>query len=306
MRTFLRRFLATVLALSALPALADRVRVAPHPLVADTLEDDRFTADIADEIRNILVGTSHITPVGKDEVQSSLRGATKRCPSAAEERLKCLEALAFSTGATYALLVEVRRLGSSYELTALLAAANHTALRQPRVVSSTKQELLKALTALLLEELKLKDLAGEPAEMAKLLDAPKLIVPPPPIIPADTGPSPARVAAWVTGGVAVAAGGTALALGLLANADAEALLRAAKARGETGPPYNLAPEDVPIEQARAAKTTATIVLASAAGAAAIASIVLFVASGNAQPSPALTPSAAPVPGGAVLFLSGTF
>jgi hypothetical protein len=155
--------------LCAAAAQAERARIAVHPLLADTVDDANIKQSIEDDIRNVVVSTRKLSPVGTDEVATALRAA-KRCPAQREERLRCLESLAFTTGATYAVAIELKQLGSSFELSGLLAAADRTVLTAPAVVrAKAAEELPSALRTLLLSHLKLDQVSASPAELARLL-----------------------------------------------------------------------------------------------------------------------------------------
>jgi hypothetical protein len=71
--------------LCAAAAQAERARIAVHPLLADTVDDANIKQSIEDDIRNVVVSTRKLSPVGTDEVATALRAA-KRCPAQREER----------------------------------------------------------------------------------------------------------------------------------------------------------------------------------------------------------------------------
>ncbi len=289
----MRLFITSLLLLSAL-SHAERVRVAVHPLVARGVEDS-VQQKVADDMRNVLAEPGKITAAAEDEVEDALRAlATRQCPAALDDRMKCLEGLAFTTGSTYGLLVELKQYGRSYELSAVMVAADHTQLTQPAVVrAQNESEIPAALRRLLNEELKLTNISAASSEMARLLaHSDSSPDGPPPLVPVEDD-SPQRVAGQglLFGGLAVAVAGgvvTAVGAGVGGGVQSDGNGNAASLRD--------------VAERNTANTLLTIGLVGV-GVGAVAAVVGGILWGTA-PQPSV--SVAPVPGGAMLQIGGSF
>lgn len=173
----------------SVPAAAQRMRVAVQPMAAPGVDDVAMVKELEVETLNLLVGTSNITPVNRDDVATQLAGDGGRCAPPADVRLKCLERLALTTRAEYALGVELKRFGKSYELAAVLVPRNGERLATPAAMALTppaegKTAFFKTqLRVLLLERMKLGALPAVPLASPVVQTPPPVLVPP--IVVAD-------------------------------------------------------------------------------------------------------------------------
>jgi hypothetical protein len=131
-----------------------------------------------------------------------------------------------------------------------------------------------------------------PPASAALADAPLAAPAPEPV---TSGPGGARVAAWLAGGLAVAAAGVAVGFGVLAANERASL----PADGRFDTDAQVAAQRRVNEQA-----TVSAITGAAAGGMALVSALLFVASSPAQPAPAV--SVVPGRDGAHLVVTGRF
>ena len=321
----MKRAALWLMVLFALPASAQRVRFALHPVNAPSIEDAALVRYLDNEANNLLAGTRRFTLVNADEIRTQLTDDRGRCPARADERIRCLERLALTTRAVYALEIEVTRLGKTYDLSATIAAANRTVLKQPEPVSTqvtekskTKEQLRDKLIELLMGKLKIQELSLDPKD-----ETPVAVVPPPPLPKVDPTPVTPRVepvvtvpptmiieressgaglrtGAWVTGGIAVALGVTALAVGLSSNSEAGKI--SAAHSGEQKPYVLLDADEVATANTLRTKLTVTLICGVAAGVAALTSVVLFVVSGKkSQSALSLVPTVSDGSAGVVLL-----
>ena len=304
---------AFLLLLIALPASAQRVRFALHPINAPSIEDAALVRFLDNEANNQLTATRRFTLVNADDVRAQLADDGGRCPARLDERIRCLERLALTTRAVYSLEIEAKRLGKTYELTATIAAANRTVLKQPESVSAkiedkakTKEKLRDLLIELLVGKLKVQDLALDPKDetsvavvpppvakvepvppVAKLEPAP-VTQPPTVIIERETDSGPKlRPAAYAVGAVAVALGITSLAFGLSSASEANTLTMA---HPNQTAPFVLHPGEEDTASSLRTKRTVSLITGIGAGAAAVTAVVLFVVSGKKSPALSFSPT----------------
>ncbi len=294
----------------AAPASAQRLRIAIHPLTAPGVDDLALVKDLEAEARDILVATGRITPVNADDVATQLAGDGGKCSPPADKRLKCLERLALTTRAEYSIAIELKKFGRSYELSALLVARNGEHLTQPEAISANPQPDVKPavvfkaeLRRLLLDRMNLATIPAVPVQ--DIASKPTHEDVPPAVAP-RTAPqelSRLRRVAFVTGGLTVVAGASAVGMAISSNAEAGAIEANARARGESVAPFSITLSE--LEQARAlrAKNSAAQILGTVAAVTGAATIVFWLLG---TPPDAPIPSVAPAAGGAVLSLSGRF
>lgn len=305
------RAVAMAVVLLASAGWAQRVRFALHPVNAPSIEDSALVRALDNEASGQLASTRRYTLVDADEVRAQLAPDGGRCPTRIDERLRCLERLALTTRAVYALEVEVKRLGKTFELSATIAAANRTTLRQPGAVTVTVSDKAKTqallrdgLIELLVGRLKIQELPADPKEeVARATEPPA----PPPTAPTPSMVSPAvappavnstvsassgsgaslRPFSYVAGGLAVALAATAVGVGLSARADAAALMAAHEGQM---PPYALKTDEVPLARAYATKNGVTLGASIGAGVCAAAAVALFLVSARPADQLAVLPT----------------
>jgi len=272
------------------------MRIAVQPISAPGVDDVGLVKELEAETQNLLVGTSKITPVNNDDVAAQLVGDGGKCAPPADVRLKCLERLALTTRAEYALGVELKRFGKSYELSAVLVPRNGERLAPPAALTLTppvegKVAFFKAqLRVLLLDRMKLATLPAVPvAVVGPPVEAPVLV---PPIVVADLDEGRRAL------GRRLIYGGSGLAVIGLGCAGAGAAFGYGAAR--TG---NKASTVEAARQASTGKLLTTIGFA-AAGVGVVTALFGATLRGTSDEAPTLV--VAPASGGGSIQLAGSF
>jgi hypothetical protein len=319
----MRLGLAVCVLLGAAPGFA-APRVAVHPLIVwggDARAADQSRIDYLVE-----AGIQPIQMVPRAKVAEVLAAQpTGECPA---DKEGCLENLCRETGATYALVTTLMLDGENFVLKAKVIAVTGTFVktidsmsikkdlfspRAPQVIAAFKKLFTQLDLGSLPDQLPAKVAAVpekkvEPETKSEPVVTPEPSLSPEPVTAAPVevaevhesrGTPPLRVAGMVTGAVALIAAGVATGYAFKAMADGDSLRPSLKMNG--GFLKDAA------EAARAksidSNTTLSAGLFVGAGVAAVASVVMLVASMGDSDS---SVSIAPVVGGAVVGLSGTF
>ncbi|MBK7862500.1 MAG: hypothetical protein IPJ65_28615 [Archangiaceae bacterium] len=303
------RVLLALALLSGSSALGqERVRIAVLPLVSPGVDDAQLAGELDAEVKNILVETQHLTVVSEETVARRLKEEPSgRCAPHGRERVECLERIALTTRAVYALLVWVKRLGKEYEVGAVLADADRVPLKQPETLTVRDDGAVKLagalkhqLRMLLLDRAKIGQLPVD----ARARDAqavgvtpPVAAVEPPPAIPPPFVEAPPesmsarKKAGFVmlgVGAIGLAIGGGLMAAGTSTNAGTM--------DPQTG--YILPGRVADVQKAKVLETAAGVALGVGV-AAAVAGVVMVTVPGGAAEV-----SLAPTRGGAMVGLRG--
>lgn len=307
--------LLLTLTLAGLAAAQGKPTLVDYPLdVKVPLPEAKLNA-LQDEFRQLLAKN----PAVRVATRTSWKAATAALKRQdCDVRDECLQQLATTAGTLYALYASVEQNAAGTEVTATGRVVNQDGqqvrapvhMRAPRTGSlndAAKVALGQLLTALELSKLpavltprvevkpapepaKVADAPVRPAEPMVLVLPP---LPPQPQQPVERPVSGARVAAFVTGGLAVAAAGVALGFGLTASG-----LRS------TLPADGQLRDEAQVRAQRQVNEGATVALVSAAAAAALTGTAVALFAGSAPPPDAPVLSLSPFPGGGQVTLSG--
>lgn len=291
-----------VMVVLAAPPIEGGARIAVHPLEViggDARGVDQSRADFLVE-----VARQPIQLVPPTQVIDALEAVPGK--SCVEQR-GCLEQICKDTRSVYAVLAILSLEGPAFLANARVVAADGTVVRVVDRVTLEKDPFSPRgpQVQTVLRQLFLKlELGTLPAELPKKAEAPAVArAAPPPVVVQPAQPSagtpPLRVAGLIVGGVAVATAGVGVAMGVVSLGNGRAL----GVDNDGNLPAN-DPSAVTRAKELDAFNNQVIGVFAAAGVVAITSALMIAVSAGSGDGPSV--SLAPINGGAVVGVKGTF
>lgn len=215
----------------------------------------------------------------------------------------CLELLCRETGSTYALLATLALDGPNFLLGGKVVASNGTVAKTvtelsiPKDLFSPRGPQVQAAFKKLFAQLDMGSLP-ETVPVPKVIEVKPepLKVEIPVVEESGEGVSTGRVIGVVAGGVAVITAGIGAGFAYSVNSDRSALVGATDANGSVQPAF------LPNAQAFDRNLPIAAAMFGVAGAAAVTAVIALLASGGGESSVSI----APVEGGAIVGMSGSF
>lgn len=270
----------------AAQAQTEKVRIAPLPMKVVT-GDMKLDTELPRKFEMRLLGSKLVECPLPDRVVEFLRS---RSGAPCEKDAACLKTLAENTSSLYALAsaVMMNGAGDAFEVNATIfridgvrkdVAFEYKFNRNVMTLNLAGDEMLKEL----ISRLELDRLE----RVLPLISAPPPPVPPEALpVPVETRIPPARIAAYVAGGLAAGAGVTALAVGMVASGEASRV--SLSQEGEL-----LNPSQLALAKASVEKSTAATILGATAGVGVAAAVIILLVTPAREPVVTVAPVVGP-------------